>query len=131
MGDVATAIVAEPFDFMGQPVHATEPVFDRRRFPGGKFSWVLRGHWDDFKLRLIGGFRLGGRHVADRFKETSVVEPVDPFGLGVDAHPSRYNQACLDHVSSRRMADPMASGATLADATGRAQASSSRFNRAS
>jgi hypothetical protein len=40
---------------------------------------VLRSHWDGFKLRVVSGFCLGGRHVADRFKETSVVEPVDPF----------------------------------------------------
>jgi hypothetical protein len=28
---------------------------------------------------VASGFCLGGRHVADRFKETSVVEPVDPI----------------------------------------------------
>ena len=45
-------------------------------------AWILRGHRHDLKLGVVGGFRLGGRDVADGLEQTPVVEPVDPFERG-------------------------------------------------
>ena len=45
-------------------------------------AWILRGHRHDLKLGVVGGFRLGGRDVADGLEQTPVAEPVDPFERG-------------------------------------------------
>lgn len=45
-------------------------------------AWILRGHRHDLKLCVVGGFRLGGRDVADGLEQAPVVEPIDPFEGG-------------------------------------------------
>ena len=64
--------------FGGRPKFACPALSEPARVPRRRFC-LLRSRRHDFKLCVVGGFGLGGRYVADRFEEASVVEPVDPF----------------------------------------------------
>src|SRR3954466_478584 len=55
---------------------------NRAEFSGGWLAWILRGHRRDLKLNVVGGFRLGGRDVADGLEQAPIVVPIDPFEGG-------------------------------------------------
>ena len=54
----------------------------------------------DLCLGMIARFRLGGRHVADRFEQAAVIEPINPFEGGVfHCLEGSPRPAPIDHLS--------------------------------
>ena len=72
---------------------------NRAEFSGGWLAWILRGHRRDLKLNVVGGFRLGGRDVADGLEQAPIVIPIDPFEGGeLDALKGAPWTAPMDHL---------------------------------
>jgi len=68
---------------------------------------------------VIARFRLSGRHVADRFEEAAVVEPVDPFeGSELDRLKALPWAKAVDDLGLVEAADGLREGVvlTVADA---------------
>lgn len=61
----------------------------------------------DLGLGMIARFGLGGRHVADRFEQPAVIEPIDPFEGGVfhrlegSPRPAPMDHLCLEQADHR------------------------------
>ena len=69
-------------------------------------AWFLRGHRHDLKLGIVGGFRLGGRDIADRLEQAPVVEPVHPFESGeLDRLKAAPRSTPMDHLGLEQPVD--------------------------
>ena len=94
---------------------------NRTDFPGDRLACVLGGDRHGLKLGVVGDFRFGGRDVADRLEQATVVEPVDPFedgeldGFEIAPRPSAMDELGFEQPVDRLGQDIVVAVADTAD----------------
>src|SRR5688500_4775014 len=82
--------------------------------PGGDFVWMLRRQGGRLQLSAAARFGLGGRYVADRLEQTTMVEPVDPREGGeFDSLPTAPGPAPSDQLSLEQAVDRLGEGVVV------------------
>src|SRR5688500_14528422 len=82
--------------------------------PGGDFVWMLRRQGGRLQLSAAARFGLGGRYVADRLEQTTMVEPVDPREGGeLDSLHTAPGPAPADQLSLEQAVDRLGEGVVV------------------